>query len=358
MFSRWLPKVSDAKLPQVKIGIVGSGALGSYYGAMLCRDFHDVHFLLRSDYEAVRRNGVRILSPNGDFNARPKCARRPVDIGPCDLVIIGLKTTANSEFPTLLPPLVAKHTAVLTLQNGLGNEHALTELLPLEQVMGGLCFVSLNRIEPGVVRHFADGKIVLGEYRRWPEPRTHDIAAAFRHSGVPCVVSDDIERTHWQKLTWNIPFNGLGVAAVAGIDAIEQGKIDPVAALGTTMPSDALLADSRWAAKVRSLMAETIAISNALNHSIDLRYAEEEVQRTAGMGAYRASTLIDFDMRRPLELESLFLYPQAEARRAKVATPHLDALCSVLTALADKLGIPWRVPKRLLIERAGDPRPV
>src|SRR6185503_6401369 len=106
----------------MKIAVVGCGALGSYYGAMLSRDGQNVHFLLRSDYETVRRNGVNIHSPNGDFNARPRAAKSPAEIGECDLVLIALKPTANDQFATLLAPLVGKHTAIVTLQNGLGNE--------------------------------------------------------------------------------------------------------------------------------------------------------------------------------------------------------------------------------------------
>ena len=81
--------------PPMKIAIVGCGALGSYYGAKLCRDGHEVHFLLRSDYDVVKRRGVKILSPEGDFHVRPKVARTPCDVGPCELVLIGLKTTAS-----------------------------------------------------------------------------------------------------------------------------------------------------------------------------------------------------------------------------------------------------------------------
>src|SRR5258707_12448704 len=88
----------------LKIAVVGCGAVGSYYGAMLCRDGRDVHFLLRSDYEVVRRRGVSIRSPAGDFNARPHCARAPEAIGVSDVVLIALKTTANDQFPRLLPP--------------------------------------------------------------------------------------------------------------------------------------------------------------------------------------------------------------------------------------------------------------
>src|SRR5215472_5844980 len=113
----------------MKIAVVGPGAVGSYYGAKLCRAGQDVHFLLRSDYDAVRRNGVSIHSQEGDFNVRPRCARTPEEIGESDLVLVALKTTANGEFPKLLPALVGTRTAVLTLQNGLGNEEALTGLL-------------------------------------------------------------------------------------------------------------------------------------------------------------------------------------------------------------------------------------
>src|SRR5688572_17166848 len=109
----------------MKIGVVGCGALGSYYGAKLCRAGRDVRFLLRSDYDVVRRKGVRIRSPEGDFHAHPKCASRPGEIGVCDLVLICLKTTANAWFPALIPPLVGERTAVMTLQNGLGNEEQL-----------------------------------------------------------------------------------------------------------------------------------------------------------------------------------------------------------------------------------------
>src|SRR3954471_17425006 len=204
----------------MKIAVVGCGAVGSYYGARLSHASEEVYFLLRSDYDVVRRNGVSIRSPQGDFRARPKCARTPAEIGPSDLVIIALKTTANSVFETLLPPLVNENTAVLTLQNGLGNEESLARLFPPRQIMGGLCFVCLNRLEPGLIHHLDHGLIVLGEFAGWPEPRTHDIASLFRRAGIPCSVTDNLARAHWEKLVWNIPFNGLGVAGAAGFEAL------------------------------------------------------------------------------------------------------------------------------------------
>ena len=315
----------------MKIAVVGCGAVGSYYGAKLHRAGEDVHFLLRTDYEVVRRSGVSILSPQGDFNARPTCAKSPAEIGPCNLVLVALKTTANDQFPKLLPPLVGPHTAVLTLQNGLGNEESLARLLPARQIMGGLCFVCLNRIRPGVIRHMDYGMIVLGEFQRWPEPRTHDIASMFRNAGVNCKVTDKLAQAHWEKLVWNIPFNGLGVAGAVGYDAFTATSASGnLPLLGPCQTTDLLLADDRWVRLLRELMLEVIRAANALGFSIPEALADKQIERTRTMGAYKASTLIDFERGFPLELESLFLEPLRQAKGAGVKTPRLETLCRVL----------------------------
>jgi 2-dehydropantoate 2-reductase len=324
----------------MKIAVVGCGAVGSFYGAKLCRAGQDVHFLLRSDYEVVRRRGVSIHSPDGDFNARPRCANSPDAIGPSDLVLIGLKTTANDQFRRLLPPLVTPHTAVLTLQNGLGNEEELAKFLRVEQILGGLCFVCLNRIQPGVIHHLDHGLIVLGEFQRWPEPRTHDIASMFRDTGVNCKVAPDLARAHWEKLVWNIPFNGLGVASAAGFEAMEESATKSSAAkvLSECLTTDRLLSDSRWEKRVRELMLEVIRVGNALGFPIPDSMADKQIERTRSMGAYKASTLIDFERGQPLELASLFLEPLRQAQQAGVSVPRLEALCEVLRQISPKGG--------------------
>jgi 2-dehydropantoate 2-reductase len=316
----------------VKIAVVGCGAVGSYYGAQLCRSGQDVHFLLRSDYDAVRRHGVQIRSPAGDFRVHPHAARAPEQIGVSDLVLIALKTTANDQFPQLLPPLVGPRTAVVTLQNGLGNEEQLARLLPVDQILGGLCFVCLNRTAPGVIHHLDHGLVVLGEFQRPPGPRTHDLAALFQQAGVPCKVADNLARAHWEKLVWNIPFNGLGVAAAAGYEVV-SGAARPMAGAGACRTTDQLLADPRWEKLVRELMHEVIVIARALGFDMSAELAEKQIARTRTMGAYKASTLLDFERGRPLELESLFLAPLREARRAGVAAPRLAALCETLKTL-------------------------
>ena len=198
----------------VKIAVVGCGAVGSFYGAKLARAGHEVHFLLRSDYEAVRRQGVLHPQPGGRFPGpapvRPTPGgNRPRRPGP-HRAQDHCQRRSSAE---LLPPLVGPATAVLTLQNGLGNEEQLARLFPVGQIMGGLCFVCLNRVAPGVIQHLGYGQVVLGEFQRPPEPRTHDLAARFREAGVPCTVTENLARAHWEKLVWNIPFNGLGRGA-------------------------------------------------------------------------------------------------------------------------------------------------
>ena len=319
----------------MKIAVVGCGAVGSYYGARLCCAGQEVHFLLRSDYDRVRQTGVTVRSPTGNFTIHPQCAKTPEAIGLSDLVLIGLKTTANDQFPKLLPPLVGPQTAVVTLQNGLGNTEQLARLFSPEQILSGLCFVCLNRVKPGVIHHLEYGLVVLGEFQRRAGPRTHGLAAMFRDAGVPCKVTDNLAQAQWEKLVWNIPFNGLGVAGAAGYDALTQlpSAISHLRSVSPVLTTDKLLAEPRWEKLLRDLMLEVIAAAGALGFEIPVSYAEEQIERTRTMGAYRASTLIDFERHQPLELEGMFLEPLRRAQAAGVPVPRLAALCTVLQQL-------------------------
>jgi 2-dehydropantoate 2-reductase len=317
----------------MKIAVVGCGALGGFYAARIAHAGAKVHCLLRTDYQHVRQHGLRIQSIDGDIHVHPACAQDPAAIGPCDLVVIGLKTTANHQFPQLLPPLVEPHTTLLTLQNGLGNESALAALFGPERVTGGLCFVCLNRVAPGVIRHTAHGLVVLGEYRRPASHRLHRIRALFERAKIPCRVTDQLEAAHWEKLVWNIPFNGLGVAGVASIDAVLRGILPPVFRPGPCLTTDLLLADAAWEKLVRELMLEILATARALGFLLEDQLAEENIERTRVMGAYKASTLVDYERRMPLELNALFREPLRQAQSAGIATPRLAALCGILEQL-------------------------
>ena len=321
----------------MKVGVVGCGALGSYYGAKLSRAGQTVHFLMRSDFEVVRRQGLSIRSPQGSFLLHPPCAQDPQEIGFCDLVLIGLKTTANHQFPKLLPPLVKPSTIFLTLQNGLGNEEQLARLFPPSQIMGGLAFVCLNRVAPGVIHHLDHGAIVIGEYQGGPTPRTEALAEMFRNAGVDCSVTPNLAQAHWEKLIWNIPFNGLGVASSAGYEAVHSGDPRHVPVVpGPCLTTDLLLADTGWAQLVRELMGEVVSSGRALGFKISESLSDELLKKTYSMGAYKPSTVLDFERGQAIELEGLFLEPLRQAQAAGVATPRLAALCEILTTIAPR----------------------
>ena len=201
------------------------------------------------------------------------------------MVLIGLKTTANSALAQLLPPVVGPATAVLTLQNGLGNEALIASLIGAEKTLGGLCFVCLNRVAPGKIHHIAHGAIVMGEYGRLPQSRTHQIAALFTEAGIRCTVAESLEYAHWEKLVWNIPFNGLGVASCAGLPAVLAGKLPPEQKLTACLTTDQLLAEPAWAQLVRELMMETIRTAQALGMPLPDSAADRHIERTGRMGA-------------------------------------------------------------------------
>ena len=321
---------------KTKIAIVGCGAGGIYYGGKLCQAGRNVHFLLRSDYEIVREHGVQIQSLNGDFHVRPAAAQSPGEIGPCDLVIVALKSTANHCLGELLTPLVRKHTALLTLQNGLGNETELAELFPTQPIFGGMCFVCLNRIAPGVVQHLAHGKVVMARHGGSPDELTAEIADLIRSTGIPVDVSTDLEKAHWEKLVWNIPFNGLGVAGAAGLDATLAGQLKTDQPIGPCLATDALLDNGPWEQLVTELMDEVIASGCALGHDLSPGLGEHQRNRTRVMKTYLSSTLIDFERGLPLELDALFRRPLGRAQAAGVKTPRLAALCDLLAELDNR----------------------
>lgn len=276
-------------LTDPRIAIVGSGAVGCFYGAKLLHSGLDVHFLMRSDLDHVGKVGLRIESAvTGDLELPHISAHGDTeDIGPCDLVIIALKATDNEVLKVLIPPLLQEHTVLLTLQNGLGNEDFLAGVFGPGRVMGGLCFVCLNRIAPGVIRHVAEGGVSVGEFSGLPVPRTHDIGLLFKRAGISCRISDCLMTERWRKLVWNIPFNGL---------AIVSGKLD----------TGAILADRHQRARACSLMREVIEIARCYGYELPWSLVDEQIVLTKGMGAYKPSSLVDYAKGNKVEVEPIW----------------------------------------------------
>src|SRR5882672_9864496 len=183
----------DGKNPV--IAVIGAGAVGAYYGGRLAQHGHDVHFLLRSDYKHVARNGWMIQSCHGDFKLPPgtmhvyeKAERMPK----ADWVIVTLKATANEQLGAMISPLIKENTLLLTMQNGLGNEERLAELFGPQRVLGGLAFVCIHRVEPGVIHHIDHGYVRVGEFIESGNANARAISEMFRKSKVQCDVLESL----------------------------------------------------------------------------------------------------------------------------------------------------------------------
>ena len=147
------------------IAVIGAGALGSYYGAKLARQGADVRFLMRADLEAVRKDGLRVREQGQEWSVPVQAFGSTAEIGPVDLVIIGLKTTANATW-TLIPPLLHEWTCCSPCRMAWGMRSFSPNAGGPERVLGGLCFVCLNRVAPGVIEHYGHGTLSLGEFGR------------------------------------------------------------------------------------------------------------------------------------------------------------------------------------------------
>ncbi|WP_367870813.1 2-dehydropantoate 2-reductase [Luteolibacter sp. Populi] len=290
------------------IAVVGAGAVGLYYGARLAAAGGDVRFLLRSDYDAIKADGIRLESVAGDLHLQEVQAfRTPQEIGPVDLVIIAWKATSNHLLAEVLPPLLHPGTQVLTLQNGLGNCERIAEITGPERVLGALCFVCLNRLGHGFVSHTAGGRLSIGEFANDKRQRAAEIARRFAAAGVPADAADSLAAAQWKKLVWNIPFNGLAIA---------EGGVT----------TEDLLKNPAIEAEIRALMAEVIAAARAQGLGLEDSLIEFNVERTRPMGPYRPSSMIDYVEGREVEYESIWADPLRRAQAAGAPMPHLAAL--------------------------------
>jgi 2-dehydropantoate 2-reductase len=302
------------------VAIIGSGAVGAYYGACLARAGHDVRFLFRRDLAAVRANGLDIRSWQGDFRLEGVQAfASPEEIGPCDWVICALKATALDEAEALVRPCVGPETRVVALMNGLGVEDRFATWLAPARVLGAMAFVCINRGDPGVVHHLDYGRVSIGSYVDDPI-LTGDLRDLLESGAIETVVAPNLLYARWEKLCWNIPFNGTSVAA---------GGVGTATILGSGVLSS--LAEAA--------MREVVASGNAdlAQSGSDARIDADAMvtamfEQTRAMGDYRTSMVIDYVLGRPLEVDAILGEPLRRAQRLGVPAGTMAALYATVWA--------------------------
>jgi len=297
------------------VAILGSGALGLYYGAKLAHSGVSVSFLARRDLVHLQQKGLQIRCAEGDFHLpHLKVYAGPQQIGPVDLVIVAIKTTSNASLAQLLPPLIGPETAVCTLQNGLGNEELIGSIVGRDRVLCGVCHVCVSRPTPGVALNMSGGNIRFSDLTEGDTPRAQSIAQLFEQAGIRCSVAPSVGFARWYKLVWNVPFNGLSIAE-GGIDTAQ------------------ILANPKLHAKTLVLMNEVMAASTALGFTQDPEHPNQEIARTQKMGAYQPSSLLDYLAKKPVELESIWGEALRQGTAAGVPMPQLTELYKKLKQL-------------------------
>ncbi len=306
------------------IAVIGAGAVGSYYGGRLAEAGHDVRFLLRRDLQAVRAKGLRVTSPQGDFHLTDvQCAATPDELGQVDWVVCSLKATAMESARELVAPCVGPDTRVLALMNGLGVEERFAEWFGAERVFGGMAFVCINRGEPGVIHHLEYGRVSLG-HALDDTRQNAELDALLRSGNIETVVAPNLRYARWEKLCWNVPFNGLSVA-------------------GGGIGTKTILGDPELRRTAERAMREVVMAGNAdlAAHESDSRLDEEEVVSrmfglTETMGDYRTSMVIDYLHGNELEVESILGNPVRRARELGIEVPTMSTLYG-LVAHADRV---------------------
>jgi len=298
----------------MKIAIVGTGALGGWYAGLLTEAGHEVHCLARSDHEVINRDGLTLRNKGTQRIVRVATATpEAASIGPCDLVVVTLKSTSNAALPGLLGPLLGPATLVVTLQNGMGNVEALARLLPAERIVAGLCFVCINRLAPAVIDTTLAGYVRIAAAAGPINPAVERCVTIFAAAGVDCQAEASLEAVLWKKLCWNIPFNGLAIA-------------------GGSITTDLILADPALNERAYLLMKEVQAAAFARGHGFEDTHIKRQFVVTVGMGPYRPSSLIDFVEGRDVEVEGIWGEPLRRGQAAGVAMPETEKLVAEIKA--------------------------
>jgi 2-dehydropantoate 2-reductase len=306
-----------------RYAVLGAGAIGSVYGSRLWQAGHPVRFGLRSDLAVGRTRGLRVESPWGDLlvPAEALCAG-PAAFGPCDVLLVALKTTANDQLPALIAQLPSLPPCILLLQNGLGGEELVASIAPSAVVLGGICEIACSRIGPAHVRHYAYGLVRLAPLQASVHAQNTCAAVAddLSAAGVPVQTGSSLGAMRWHKLVWNMAFSGL--CTLSGRRTQE------------------LLADAGLHRRLLSVMQEVVAAAAADGVPLAPDVIEDFLTRTASMPTYAPSMQLDAEAGRPLELEAIYRVPLQRARQNSVAMPETACLLRELEALtlAPELG--------------------
>lgn len=309
----------DDEADGARVLIMGSGAIGAFYGGRLAQSGADVVFVARgANLAALRREGLRIDTAAGSERLAPvQAVETPAEAGPCDVVLVCVKSYDTAAAAQALRPAVRGDTIVLSLQNGVENEATLAAILDLPPLLGGLTQIGAALTAPGVVHYESGGRLIFGEMDGRPTARVERLARLFARAGLDHRASRSIAVMLWDKLAWNAAFNAL--------TAVTQRTVGELLA----RPDGRELARAAMLEVVAVARANGVALENRVEES--LRYSEAE------LGHLRTSMLQDRERGRRLEYDALNGAVVRAAERAGIDAPVHRVLYGLLAAIDSRL---------------------
>ncbi|MBN1596549.1 2-dehydropantoate 2-reductase [candidate division FCPU426 bacterium] len=305
--------MAAAHAKSAEVLVIGTGAVGGFYGAKLAQSGARVSVLCRSDYSAVKAGGIHIKSPQGDFTFRPKQVLQSLDEyrGNPDYILVTLKVLPQIDVARLIEKSVKPGTSVVLLQNGVGIEEPVARALPDTEIISGLAFVCLQRSGPGQIHHQCYGRLALGTYPAGSSEKVEKLCRLFAGADIPCLPEQDIIAARWRKLVWNAPFNPISV--LSG---------------GVTTAQILALPDTREMAE--KIMAEVCLVARACGHPLEADIIPKNIQATEKMAPYKTSMLQDYTAGRPMEIEAILGAPLRMAKQHGLVTPYLEMTYSLM----------------------------
>jgi len=298
----------------MKIGIMGSGGVGGYYGACLARAGHDVAFIARGAHlQALQRSGLQVRSVHGNFIVAPvRAMEEPSEVGLVDLVLVCVKTPQTEQAAHAIQAMVGPDTAVLSLQNGIDAAERLGAVIGLDHMLGGVTWISSAIEAPGVIRQVSSfRRIVVGELDGRVTPRARAVVAALRDSGAGVELTDEIQKVLWTKFVF--------IAALSGVGALTRLAVGEYRAIPETRT---LLV---------SLMREVEAVARASGIALEADVVEEALAIVDSAAPHiRASMQRDVETGRPSEVESMIGVIGRKGRELGVLTPTADTVYAAL----------------------------
>ena len=294
---------------ELSYAVIGTGALGGYYGGMLAKAGKDVRFQVRTGFELVKERGLIVESCDGDFSLpHAEIYADTRSMPKADVVLVCLKTTANHLLPEMLKPILKEETLVILVQNGLLFEEELSGELPGVPIAGASAFICSFKVAPGHIKHCDFGHISFALLKKSEAASSllEKVKDDFIACGVEASVETDLPTLRWRKLVWNIPYNGMTVVMDTSTDKLMQ---DP---------------ESRKL--IRDLMLETQQGALACGVTIDREFIEKMLTYTDSMVPYAPSMKLDYDAKRPMEIKGIYSNPLRAALDKGVELPKIRML--------------------------------